>query len=183
MVANLIHRNQRGQALVEFILFLPFMLMLYSTVVILGDSIHGSINQQKVTRGYFYFRIQNSPTITRPFRSGGIPIYTNWTNFGMFFIGWSDFLDNEQPVYPCYKLNLPFSSAAGDTCEDTYSNGSGGLPSTQFIRVGTVYGACGATISRSTNAGPGEYVEQPVNGSTADTVLSVISDSSCTISE
>ena len=49
--------KQQGQALVEFIIFLPFMLMMYTVVITLGDAINGSINQQKATRAYFYYRL------------------------------------------------------------------------------------------------------------------------------
>lgn len=173
--------NQQGQALVEFIIFLPFMLMFYTLVVILGDAINGSINQQKATRGYFYYRIQNSPYITRPFRSGGSggnEVFRNWNSFGMFFIGWADYLEGgRNPVHPCYKLNLPFAAAAGDVCNQKYSQ-----PTTQFIRVGTVYGVCGATMARSTNSGgAGEYAEHPQGGSGDQIVETVINEGSCLI--
>jgi hypothetical protein len=173
-------KNQSGQALMEFIIFLPFMLMLYTVVIILGDAIHGSINQQKATRGYFYYRIQNSAHITRPFRAGGAPVFTNWQTFGMFFLGWADYLENSaNPVYPCYKLNLPFAAAAGDVCNSTYS---GAVPTTQFIRVGTVYGLCGASYARSMNTtGASEYSEQPQSGNADELVTSVTGESSCLI--
>lgn len=169
--------GQRGQALVEFIIFLPFMLTMYTLVVMIGDAINGSINQQKATRGYFYYRMQNTSYITRPLRSGGVPAFTNWNTFGMFFLGWADYLEGGlSPVYPCYKLNLPFSAAAGDRCEDRYTT-----PTTQFIRVGTVYGLCGATMSRSTGAGPSEFAEQPQGGNVDEVVQSVLAESSCLI--
>lgn len=174
MVANKL--AQRGQALIEFIIFLPLMLTMYMLVMMLGDAINGSINQQKATRGYFYFRMQNSSYITRPFRSNGNKIFESWENFGMFYLGWADYLEGDRvPVYPCYKLNLPMSEVSGDSCEQAYSR-----PTTQFIRVGTVYGACGATMSRSTNAGAGEYAEQP-QGAGDDVVLGAIAEGSCLI--
>lgn len=155
--------------------------MFYTLVVILGDAIHGSINQQKVTRGYFYYRIQNSPYITRPFRSAdssNTPLFTNWTTFGMFFIGWADYLEEgRNPIHPCYKLNLPFAAAEGDVCDQRYSQ-----TTTQFIRVGTVYGACGATMARSTNVGgTGEYAEHPQGGTGDQIVETVINEGSCLI--
>lgn len=172
------HSRESGQALVEFIIFLPLMLTMYSLVVIFGDAINGSINQQKATRGYFYFRIQNSPYIVRPLRDRqGTPVFGSWESFGMFFVGWADYLENEQfPVYPCYRLNLPFAAAAGDRCEQPYSTRS-----TQFIRVGTVYGACGASMGRSQAAGTRDYAEQPQGGDNEEVILGAISEGSCLI--
>ena len=173
------NNTQRGQALVEFIIFLPLMLTMYTMIVILGDAIHGSINQQKATRSYFYYRMQNTPYITRPFRPGGNKVYESWNSFGHFFLGWADYLEGGsrgEPIYPCYKLNLPFATSQGDNCENSYSQ-----QTTQFIRVGTVYGACGATMSRSTGTGTAEYAEQPLSGSTDEVVLGAMNENSCLI--
>jgi hypothetical protein len=164
--------RERGQALIEFILFLPFMLMMYTVVVNLGDAIHGSINQQKATRAYFYYRIQNSPQVTRPVRgSGGAPVFNAWNVFGQFWVGWADYLEGgRQPVYPCYRLNLPVGSSASDTCEESYDE-----PTSQFIRVGTVYGVCGATYTKSPQEG---FVEGPTP---AAGIAPVLRQSSCFI--
>jgi len=170
--------QQRGQALVEFIIFLPLMLAMYTLVVTLGDAINGSINQQKSTRAYFYFRMQNSPNITRPFRLGPAKFYESWQSFGHFWLGWTDYLEggaNGQPVAPCYKLNLPFGTGSGDKCDESYSR-----ETTPFIRVGTVYGACGATYGKSSGAG-GEYAEVPRDGNSDEMILGAISESSCVI--
>lgn len=166
--------DNKGQALIEFIIFLPFMLMMYTVVASLGDAIYGSINQQKVTRAYFYFRLQNNSQISKPQRSGGGLTNESWVQFGHYFIGWSDYLQGEAPYAPCYKLNLPFAAAAGDTCDQTYSN-----VTTQFIRVATVYGICGATMARGAN--PGEFSELPAGGEEAQILNSVITESSCYI--
>lgn len=165
--------KQKGQALIELILFLPFMLMMYTVVVSLGDAIHGSINQQKAVRGYFYYRIQNSSQVTRPLRSNGVPGFTNWTVFGQFWVGWADYLEGNSPVFPCYRLNLPLAAASGDECAEPYTE-----PTTQFIRVGTVYGICGATMTMETG-GNNLYVEGPTPTNTS--VDTVLRQSSCFI--
>lgn len=165
MVASV---TQRGQALVEFIMFLPFMLMMYTVVVNLGDAIHGSINQQKVTRSYFYYRLQNNSQISKPQRNGTSLINDQWSLFGHTFIGWSDYLDGTTPYLPCYKLNLPFAPAADDKCDQSYDS-----VTTQYIRVGTVYGLCGATMSKLN----GEFVELPAS----EQVDTVVEMSSCWI--
>ena len=167
--------GQRGQALVEFIIFLPFMLMMYTVVVGLGDAIHGSINQQKATRAYFYYRLQNNPQVSKPQRSGGDLVNNSWTRFGHLFIGWADYLENSTPFQPCYRLNLPFAPAAGDACDQTYSN-----VTTQFIRVATVYGVCGATFAKDPASG-GDFVELPSGADTPDILDPVLTDGSCFI--
>lgn len=131
--------NQKGQALVEFMLFLPFMLMLYATISSIGNALNGSINQQKITRAYFYYRAQNNSTLPKPKNS-----FPNWKLFGMVINGWKEsFADGGQiPLAPCYKFNLPLGDTSGDECEEGYTSST-----TQYIRVGTVYGVCGATYS------------------------------------
>lgn len=167
-------KSESGQALVEFIIFLPFMLMMYTVVVSLGDAIYGSINQQKATRAYFYFRIKNNSQISKPQYSGASLINDTWTQFGHFFIGWANELRGDDPFMPCYRLNLPFAPASGDSCDDSYSN-----LTTQFVRVGTVYGVCGASIRKGTT--PGEFIELPGGGSDPDMVKPVTTMGSCYI--
>ena len=134
--------DQRGQALIELIIFLPLIFTLYGLIGGFANAINGSINQQKITRSYFYFRAQNSSTMPKP--SGAIN-YQSWRRFGMFFIGWSDKPIDEsspQPYAPCYQISFPVQGAASDKCEQPYTNST-----TQFIRVGTVYGTCGNTYA------------------------------------
>ncbi len=170
--------KQNGQALVEFIIFLPFMLMMYTVVVSLGDAIYGSINQQKATRAYFYFRIKNNSQISKPQYDGGNLINSGWNQFGHFFIGWANELRGvDDPYMPCYRLNLPFAPASGDSCDDSYSN-----LTTQFVRVATVYGICGATIVKEgAAAGSVQFIELPGGGSSPDMVSAVTTAGSCYI--
>jgi len=171
-----VKKNQKGQALIELILFLPFMLMMYTVVVSLGDAIHASINQQKIARSYFYYRLQNNSQISKPQRGdGGGLINVNWKQFGHYFIGWSDYLNADNPIAPCFKLNLPFAPGAGDTCEASYTT-----ETTQFVRVATVYGLCGATMARLESA-PGDYAELPGPGESEVALGTVLDQSSCFI--
>lgn len=131
-------KNERGQALIELIIFLPLMITLYSVIGGFASSINGSINQQKVARAYFYYRVQNNSTIPGPKSTDD---FSRWTLFGMFYIGWADYLEGgRQPVMPCYKISIPFRDSPNDKCEDKYSD-----TKTLWVRVGTVYGVCGAT--------------------------------------
>ena len=132
-------KQDKGQALIELIIFLPLMFTLYSVISGFANAINGSINQQKIARSYFYYRVQNNSTIPRPdlvSRS-----HLSWSRFGMFYIGWKDYFLNEtSPVMPCYRISIPLKAAPTDKCEDRYTE-----TNTLFIRVGTVYGMCGAT--------------------------------------
>jgi hypothetical protein len=134
--------NQKGQALIELVIFLPLMFMFYSMISGFANAINGSINQQKIARSYFYYRIQNNSNMPKPSWDPGDPIY-NWGQFGMFFIGWKDYFVDRKPVAPCYRLTIPLQAGSSDTCEERYNT-----PTTQFIRVQTAYGACGATYQR-----------------------------------
>jgi hypothetical protein len=144
-VKNIINSDD-GQGLIEFLLFLPLMLMMYSVTLSISNSINASINQQKIARGYFYYRMQNNSMIPKPRRGGQEEPSKNWNVFGMQIIGWNVALENNRPVAPCYKMNLPFASSDDDSCEESYSDRT-----TQFIRVLTVYGVCGATYYKEDN--------------------------------
>lgn len=136
--------TQKGQALIELIIFLPLMFMFYSMISGFANAINGSINQQKIARAYFYYRVQNNSTIPKPSRDdNGAYAHESWKQFGMFFIGWRDYFIDNKPVAPCYKLTVPLQAASSDKCEERYTT-----TTTQFIRVQTVYGVCGATYSK-----------------------------------
>ena len=136
-------KKQSGQALIELIIFLPLMFMFYSMISGFANAINGSINQQKITRAYFYYRVQNNSMVPKP---GGDQTFLRWKLFGSYFIGWKDYFSggasNSMPVAACYKLTTPLGSSNSDKCELKYTN-----PSTMFVRVQTVYGVCGATFA------------------------------------
>lgn len=128
-------KNEKGQALIELIIFLPLMFMVYSLVAGFASAINGSINQQKIARAYFYYRVQNNSTFPAPSPGN----HERWSRFGMFFIGWYDkFLQGDNPAMPCYKISLPLGQSDDKSCDEAYEEDS-----SQFIRVGTVYGGCG----------------------------------------
>lgn len=135
--------NEKGQALLELIIFLPLMFTVYAIVTGFANAIFGSINQQKATRAYFYYRVQNNSTIPRRPPDG-----VSWTRYGSFFVGWRDRIENDLPVAPCYRISIPLKNADSDNCEGEYTAPPSGRASTQFMRVGTVYGFCGATYDK-----------------------------------
>lgn len=130
--------EQKGQALIELIVFLPLMITLYSVIGGFAGAINGSINQQKASRAYFYYRVQHNSAI--PGLKYGSD-FSNWKKFGMFYVGWKQkFIGDGNPVMPCYKVSIPFKGSATEKCDQPYKN-----EKTLWVRVGTVYGVCGAT--------------------------------------
>jgi len=137
-----INKDQRGQALIELIIFLPLIVTLYSVISGFANSINGSINQQKIARSYYYYRIQNNSTTPSPL---SVPSFESWSYFSVFFIGWRDYVKGGgSPIMPCYKVSIPFKDSPNDKCEDSYQNDK-----SLWVKVGTVYGTCGATFFHS----------------------------------
>lgn len=139
--------DEKGQALLELIIFLPLMFTVYAIVTGFANAIYGSINQQKSTRAYFYYRVQNNSTIPRRPPQG-----TNWSKYGTFFVGWREKVQDDLPFAPCYRISIPVANAADDSCDSEYTVTGDDRPSTQFMRVGTVYGFCGASYQRANNS-------------------------------
>ena len=130
--------NQKGQALLEFLGFLPFIIIMYLITITLGGAIFGSINQQKSARGYLYSRLKHNSFAPKPDWTGDLE-WRNWNSFGSYFIGWKERFEGEgSPMASCYKLKLPTKDIE-KKC-DSYSK-----EAAQFVRVMTVYGICGAT--------------------------------------
>ena len=161
--------NQKGQALIELIIFLPIMFMFYSMISGFANAINGSINQQKIARAYFYYRVQNNSTIPKPDDGN---THQSWTKFGMFFIGWKDYFESQKPVAPCYRISVPMAASDTDKCEEKYTTNT-----SMYIRVQTVYGVCGATQMRIDN----DVVQVP-DSNTGD-FTSVYDKASCTIQQ
>jgi hypothetical protein len=169
--------DQKGQALIELVVFLPLMVGIYSVVNSFANSINGSINQQKIARAYFYNRIQNNSTIpgTKISDPGTI---AGWQSFGMFYIGWKEKFeggaDEEgNPIMPCYRINLPLKGAPTDECEKEYSEAR-----TLWVRVGSVYGVCGATyVKRSGRT----FLAPEVRDANGSSFQRVIDKTSCLI--
>lgn len=142
--------EQKGQAVFELIIFLPLLLLILTLMVTISNSINASINQQKVTRGYFYYTLRgNSLGLTR---MDIVDYQDNFgmTNVGMSVIGWrrSDpEHGNEENFAPCFKFNSIFTSEATDQDCDFPSVSSGITP---IVRVYTAYGICSETFSADT---------------------------------
>ena len=144
-------KNEHGQALIELIIFLPLMFTLYSIISGFAGAINGSINQQKATRGYAFYINQNNSNFPSP-----ASMTTEMQKTGQNVVGWKAKLDNEEPIMPCYRITLPLK-ATKENCDEPYSE-----QSTQYIRVGTVFGICGGTYIRQ-----GNFINLIPNGTAA----------------
>ena len=153
--------DQRGQALVELVVLFPILIMLFAFLHNVGNSINVGINQQKVTRSYFYAYLKNNSMF--PFNDTFYPDSPtrDWSYFSMSFIGWRErFKSGTQlPRLACVRLKIPYLPEKEPTCESYKQE------ATDFIRIGTVYGVCGASYTR---AGSPEQFSRGVTTTPAD---------------
>jgi len=138
--------GEEGQALFEMVIFLPFLIYLFSVMVNVTNSINASINQQKAVRGYMFSVIKGNsmaPTmedLSDTYDRGSIELGSALS------IGWQEKRDGDSPLGPCFKFASFLGSATDETCDDPSSaEGSKSM----FIRVFTFYGLCGATYRRT----------------------------------
>lgn len=142
---------ERGQAIFEVLVFLPLFIFFLTIIFNVGNAINVSINQQKVTRRYFYYLAKGNsylpvqPQLEATRNAGTIQI------LGFAFNGYRQESAsggaNTSPVAPCFKFNSFLTGDSGETCEDP-SSGSGDEGVTNFVRVYTGYGICGETFRR-----------------------------------
>jgi hypothetical protein len=162
MTLKKLFKNQKGQAIFELIIFLPFLLILYNLMVVTGSSINGSINQQVAVRGYTFYLLKNNSklplkdTLIEAAQTGGIQ------SMGMYSIGYADYLEGGSvPVAPCYKIS-GLDTAANEACDESPSGGR-----SNFVRIYSAFGICGnnyvssgTTFSESGNKGSGSCNRQ-----------------------
>ena len=131
--------NKKGQALFEFLIFLPFTFMMVTVFFTMGNSINASINQQKVVRGYYYYDLKNNTMAPTVKVMQGWNSASGLTLFSSYALGWSERAINKvSPVAACYKANSLLMGNTSETCEEP----TGSSESTSFIRLYTVYGLC-----------------------------------------
>lgn len=134
--------NENGQAIFEFVVFLPVLVLMFSIIVNIGNAINASINQQQATRRYAFY-LQKGSSISPSARS--LALHLDMQKMDLVAIGWANEFDGKNPISSCFKFQSLFGDSKGDeTCEkeDYADKGS------KFIRVYTVFGWCGATYSR-----------------------------------
>lgn len=139
--------SEDGQALIELIILLPILVMLFGFLVNVGNSINLGINQQKVTRGYFYVYLRNNSMfpLNDTFYSDSPAL--SWQQFSMSFIGWREMFKPGTllPRLACVRLKIPYLPSQETSCESYKTE------QTEFVRIGSVYGLCGATYTKAAN--------------------------------
>lgn len=138
MVAN----NQKGQAIFEFLFFLPILIFVYLTIQTSGNSINASINQQKAARHYYFNLLKNNSTTPWSFELES-SLGFNFTLLGMSYVGWRYKSENNggQSFGSCFKYNSIFVANDEEECDDP----SEGDQTSPFVRVFTAFGICGET--------------------------------------
>ena len=148
MVANILKEKgwDKGQALFEFIIFLPFLLFVLTTMFAVGNAINGSINQQKAVRRYFFYIYKGNSTIPTAenldfLASSGLQ------KVGAVSVGWKEKTleqgETGKAIATCYPFSTLFGKSDDDDCENpSIEEGRSG-----FIRIYTQFGLCGETYS------------------------------------
>jgi hypothetical protein len=153
-------KDEKGQALFELVIFLPFLLFLYMIYSTAGDSISASINQQKAVRGYFYSLVRgnsyiNSLVDLEEFDKNNVKLV------GFSALGWREKSDKggNNAFAPCFKFSSLLKNDSTEECDaPTRDQDSDGNGVSRFIRVFTFYGVCGPVYS-ATNVNGRPYFE------------------------
>ena len=154
-----IMKNQKGQAIFEMILFLPLLMFLYTIFYTTGNSMSGSINQQKATRGYFYSLVKQNSYVNRlvdlnSLNKNGIKMV------GFNAIGWRDHDQGDTKSFaPCFKFSSLLKNGTTEECDSDQRDEA---QSSRFVRVFTFYGVCGPTFSMGKDSVTGDtYITEP----------------------
>ena len=95
-------KNNEGQAILEVVFFIPFFIFVILLIVTVGNSINGSINQQKSTRRYLFNLIKGNSYIISQSNlkayQGGIRVVGNYS------LGWQEDKDGTLAIATCYEL-------------------------------------------------------------------------------
>jgi hypothetical protein len=138
--------REEGQAIFEFVIFLPFLIFLYTIMYNVGNAINGSINQQKATRRYYFHFIKGNSMI--PNRDDlDIYIQREIRTAGMSGLGWRENggeADDGEAFGTCYKFGSFFLGGdRSETCREVEQ----GVAQSKFIRIYTYFGVCGETYT------------------------------------
>lgn len=137
-------KDERGQAIFEMMVFLPLFIFMLTIIFNVGDAINISINQQKVTRRYFYYLAKGNSYLPTQSQLEATRDSGTVDLVGFAFNGYRQRSISESPIGPCFKFNSFLTGGTGETCEDPI----GSERTTNFIKVFTGYGLCGETFMR-----------------------------------
>lgn len=153
-----IEEENEGQALFEFIVFVPFFLVLFVVFITISGAINGSINQLKSTRGYFFYIVKNNSTV--PFAEDLKNLESNGIQkIGSYAFGWQRGRQGQVPIAPCYKLtSFIKSEKREEKCEEQMDSGE---KKSTFIKVMTAYGVCATTYVYSSS--DSYFIQNPLS--------------------
>jgi hypothetical protein len=143
-------KNEKGQALFEFVIFVPFILIFIATIVTIVGAVNASINQVKATRGYFYAMLNNNSLGMRGSLLTNYIQNHNMQSVGSYSIGWREKKDGENAIAPCFRISTFIGETpANEVCEEKVTE-----EFSTYIKVKTMYGLCIGTFTpSSTGAG------------------------------
>ena len=138
-------KNQSGQALFELVIFIPFLIFLYTIYSTTGDAISASINQQKAVRGYFYSLIMGNSYLNNPLELAEFSRFSV-KSVGFSSLGWREKgnADGTTAFAPCFKFSSLLKNNSTEECDSKERDEEG---MSRFIRVFTYYGVCGPVYS------------------------------------
>ena len=159
-------KNQNGQALFELIIFIPFLIFLYTIYSTTGDSISASINQQKAVRGYFYSLIMGNSYLNNPLEIAEFA-KTSVKSIGFSGLGWREKgnAEGSDAFAPCFKFSSLIKNNSTEECDSSDRDEEG---VSRFIRVFTYYGVCGPVYSEMELGGTKFHWINPSNQSNPD---------------
>lgn len=132
--------NEKGQSLFEFIIYLPILLLFFNLIVTISGSINGSINQQKATRGYFFYLAKGNPFIPSK-RDLGVLGGAGLSSTSIYSFGWREKEGSGDTSYlTCYKIKPMLTEDKNENCDQAVPEPN----STYLVKVGTLFGVCTA---------------------------------------
>lgn len=142
--------GEKGQAIFEFLAFMPFLVFLFVVIVTVGNSINTSINQQKFTRRYFYYLSKGDSFVSDSFDLNNY-MNAGATMIGMASVGYrsKEGAGGTGAYAPCFRFINSFSSNPNEQCDESVVGNE-----SNYVRVYTFYGACGATFNVDDSGNP-----------------------------
>ena len=148
--------KDKGQALFEFIIFLPFLLFIVTVMFTIGNAINGSINQQKAVRRYFFYTYKGN-SMAPAMGSLNFLSSRGLQRVGAVSVGWREKASIQGDSIKAFATCYRFSPLFGTNDEDDCDKPSPDEGRSSFIRIYTQFGVCGETYSTADNTFVPDY--------------------------
>lgn len=140
-------KSERGQAIFEFVIFIPFLLIFIATLVTVIGAVNGSINQVKATRNYFYMLANNNSMLPATKLLLELKNTKGLGLIGISSVAWRVKAQGESSLAPCYKIaTFVGETPVGEECDARFEESF-----STFIKVKTMYGLCATTYDTTGN--------------------------------